>query len=160
MCVIFVTAYLRCRVEFQTALPVSHPYAAKWLQRQTVKRRLSIRQSDKISTPLTYGIWHPVILMPKDTDWENLNLLQYILSHECVHIERFDAIRKLITAAALCVHWFNPFVWMMYFFFNRDIELCCDALVIRQYGEKSKSAYAKSLISMEAKEKRTAANYQ
>lgn len=147
----FVTAYLRCRVEFQTALPVSHPYAAKWLQRQTVKRRLSIRQSDKISTPLTYGIWHPVILMPKDTDWENLNLLQYILSHECVHIERFDAIRKLITAAALCVHWFNPFVWMMYFFFNRDIELCCDALVIRQYGEKSKSAYAKSLISMEAK---------
>ncbi len=147
----FVTAYLRCRVEFQTALPVSHPYAAKWLQRQTVKRMLSIRQSDKISTPLTYGIWHPVILMPKDTDWENLNLLQYILSHECVHIERFDAIRKLITAAALCVHWFNPFVWMMYFFFNRDIELCCDALVIRQYGEKSKSAYAKSLISMEAK---------
>ena len=77
----FVTAYLRCRVEFQTALPVSHPYAAKWLQRQTVKRRLSIRQSEKISTPLTYGIWHPVILMPKDTDWEDLNLLQYILSH-------------------------------------------------------------------------------
>lgn len=34
--------------------------------------------------------------------------------------------------------------------FNRDIELACDESVIRQFGEKSKSAYSLMLINMEA----------
>ena len=42
----------------------------------------SVRQSDRISAPLTYGIFRPVILMPKKTDWKNEKQLQYVLSHE------------------------------------------------------------------------------
>lgn len=38
----------------------------------------------------------------------------------------------------------------MYILFNRDIELACDESVIRQFGEKSKSAYSLMLINMEA----------
>ncbi|MDE7183676.1 MAG: M56 family metallopeptidase [Lachnospiraceae bacterium] len=147
----FVMTYLRCRIEFQTALPVHNAYAAHWLQERAPKRKLSVRQSDKISTPLTYGVLHPVILMPKNTDWENTNALQYILSHEYVHIERFDAITKLVAIGALCVHWFNPFVWAMYIFFNRDLELSCDERIVRQFGENSKSTYSRILIRMEAK---------
>ena len=60
-------------------------------------------------------------------------------------------IAKLIATYALCIHWFNPFVWVMYILFNRDIELACDESVIRQFGDKSKSAYSLMLISMEAK---------
>lgn len=58
---------------------------------------------------------------------------------------------KLIAALALCIHWFNPVVWAMYIFLNRDIELSCDESVVRQFGETSKSNYAKTLISMEEK---------
>ena len=115
-----------------------------------MKRPIVIRQSDRISTPLTYGIFRPVILMPKKTDWENAAQLQYIFSHEYVHIYRFDIVTKLVSTIALCIHWFNPFVWAMYLFFNHDIELACDESVIRQFGEKSKSAYSLMLISMEA----------
>ncbi len=100
---------------------------------------------------MTYGVLHPVILMPKQTDWKNINQLRYIFSHEYVHIYRFDTIAKLIAAYALCIHWFNPLVWVMYILFNRDIELACDESVIRQFGDKSKSAYSLMLISMEAK---------
>ena len=92
-----------------------------------------------------------MILLPKNTDWENVHELHYILSHECVHIKRFDAITKLIAAFALCIHWFNPIVWAMYLYFNRDIELSCDERVIRLFGEKSKSTYSHMLIRMEAK---------
>ncbi len=146
----FVISYLRCLMEFRTALPVRSHYVEKWLGQQTLKRPVLVRQSDRISTPLTYGIFRPVILMPKKTDWKNEKQLQYILTHEYVHIYRYDTVTKLLAACALCVHWFNPFVWVMYRLFNRDIELACDESVIRQFGEKSKSAYSLMLINMEA----------
>ena len=147
----FIVSYLRCRIEFRTALPVNNAYVEQWIKERPLKRRISIKQSDRISTPLTYGVLHPVILMPKQTDWKNINQLRYIFSHEYVHIYRFDTIAKLIAAYALCIHWFNPLVWVMYILFNRDIELACDESVIRQFGDKSKSAYSLMLISMEAK---------
>ena len=147
----FIVSYLRCWIEFRTALPVNNAYVEQWIKERPLKRRISIKQSDRISTPLTYGVLHPVILMPKQTDWKNINQLRYIFSHEYVHIYRFDTIAKLIAAYALCIHWFNPLVWVMYILFNRDIELACDESVIRQFGDKSKSAYSLMLISMEAK---------
>ncbi len=147
----FTASYLRCRMEFRTALPVNNAYVEQWVKECPLKRRISIRQSDSISTPLTYGIINPVILMPKQTDWKNAEQLRYIFSHESVHIYRFDTITKLIAAYVLCLHWFNPFVWGMYILFNRDIELSCDESVIRRFGNKSKSAYSLMLIDMEAK---------
>lgn len=74
---------------------------------------------------------------------------QYVLAHELVHIKRFDIITKVVLAVALCIHWFNPLVWVMYVLANRDIELSCDETVIRQFGENTRAVYAKVLISME-----------
>lgn len=147
----FVLSYLRCRLEFSTSLPVSNTYVNHWLECRHIRRRLSVRQSDRINTPLTYGILHPVILFPRQTDWTNTLELQYVLSHEYVHIRRLDAVTKLLAALVLCLHWFNPLVWVMYFLFNRDLELACDEKVIRHFGEASRSAYARMLIDMEAK---------
>ena len=149
-CMIYFTVlYLRCRFEFQTALPVENPFAQHWLAEHP-HRCPAIRQSDKISTPLTFGIWRPVILMPKNTDWENTQQLEYILMHEYIHICRYDVLSKLLATYALCVHWFNPFVWIMYILFNRDVEISCDEHVVRCFGENAKSVYAKILIQMEA----------
>lgn len=145
----FVISYLRCLMEFRTALPVHNHYVEKWLEERPLKRSISVRQSDRIYAPLTYGIFRPVILMPKKMDWKNEKQLQYVLLHEYVHIYRYDTVTKLIAVLALCIHWFNPLVWVMYILFNRDIELACDESVIRQFGEKSKSAYSLMLINME-----------
>lgn len=154
LAIFFVASYLRCLTEFQTALPVRSPYAEQWIKEHPLKRKLLLRQSDKISAPLTYGIFHPVILMPKNTDWENAKELQFILTHEYVHVYRFDAVTKLIMATALCVHWFNPFVWIMYLLFNRDIELACDESVLRLLGTQLKSDYSLMLINMETRKSR------
>lgn len=145
----FALSYLRCLFEFRASLPVQNEFAKQWLKEHPLRRTISIRQSDKITSPLTYGIFAPVILMPKKTDWKNINSLQYVLSHEYVHICRCDTMIKLIITFALCIHWFNPMVWVMYLLFNRDIEMTCDECIVRQFGETSKSAYALMLISME-----------
>ena len=147
--VLFSLAYWKCRKEFQTSLPVGNDFTKNWLSVHQQRRRIFIRQSSRFSAPLTYGVFHPVILMPTSTKWENTDSLEYVLAHEYVHIRRFDSIRKLALIVVLCVHWFNPLVWGMYVLANRDIELSCDEAVVRFFGENTKAAYARALISME-----------
>ena len=147
--VLFSLAYWKCRKEFQTSIPVGNDFTENWLSVHQQGRRISIRQSGRFSAPLTYGVLHPVILMPTSTKWENTDSLAYVLAHEYVHIRRFDSIRKLVLIVVLCVHWFNPLVWVMYILANRDIELSCDEAVVRLFGENTKAAYARALISME-----------
>lgn len=147
--IFFAVAYFKCRKEFRTSLPVGNDYAKRWLQTHRLRRPITIRQSDKISAPLTYGVFRPVILMPKTTDWIDEETLAYVLGHEYVHIRRFDAMMKLALTCALCIHWFNPMVWIVYVLANRDIELSCDEAVIQGFGERTKSAYAMTLIRME-----------
>ena len=147
----FAAAYWKCRREFNASLPVDNDnmYVKVWLSEHRIYRPIEIRQSGRISAPLTYGVFRPVILMPKTTDWDDQDTLKYVLTHEFVHIRRFDAVTKLVVTAVLCVHWFNPAVWLMYVLANRDIELSCDETVIRRFGERAKSAYAMALIRME-----------
>ncbi|MBD5105270.1 MAG: M56 family metallopeptidase [Ruminococcaceae bacterium] len=147
----FTVSYLRCYFEFKTSLPVENEFTRQWLIEHKIKRPLSIRQSDKITVPLTYGIFRPVILMPKQTDWENTKRLRYVLLHEYVHVCRIDAFLKLICVFVLCLHWFNPAVWLMYALFNRDIELACDECVVKKSGLNIKAEYALMLIGTEEK---------
>ena len=149
--VFFTVFYLRWYFRFQTALPVRNDYIEQWLGSHRLERQILVKQSDRIAAPLTYGILHPVILLPKKTDWENTKQLQYVLLHEYVHIRRFDTVTKIVAAIALCIHWFNPFVWVMYILFNRDMELSCDESVVRLSGITSRSDYAHVLIDMEAR---------
>ena len=145
----FALAYFKCRREFKTSLPVDNEYVRHWHSEHRLRRGIEIRQSDRISAPLTYGVLRPVILLPKTADWEDDKTLDYVLAHEYVHIRRFDAAAKLLLTAAFCVHWFDPAVWLMYALANRDIELSCDEAVVRRFGEGAKSAYATALIRME-----------
>lgn len=145
----FAAVYRKSLREFQMSLPVENPVAQRWLQNHPLRRKISIRQSDRVSSPLTFGVLHPVILMPKRTDWTDQTALQYVLEHEFVHIQRFDTISKLLLIAAVCMHWFNPLVWVMYILANRDLELSCDETVVRRFGANVRASYAKVLIRME-----------
>ena len=149
LAIYFSISYFRSMRKFRMSIPDNTPYIQNWLTAHQISRPLAVRSSDLISSPLTYGILHPVILLPKKLDRNDQVALKYVLTHEYVHIRRFDAITKILFAAVLCIHWFNPFVWVMYVLANRDIELSCDAWVIRMMGEKKRSSYALMLIKME-----------
>lgn len=148
---IFAAAYLRCVREFRTSLPANESAAELWLCAHPLRRPLSIRQSDRISSPLTYGVLRPVILMPKNTNWSNTETVKYVLAHEYTHVRRFDNLLKLLLTAAVCLHWFNPLVWAMYALANRDIELACDEAVVRSFDVSARGAYARALPQMDEK---------
>ena len=147
----FAVSYIKCYREFRFSLPVENDILEAWKEKHPLKRSLSIRQIETIAAPLSYGVIRPVILMPKNTEWKNIYQLRYVLEHEYVHIRRLDMLTKLIMIAAVCIHWFNPLVWVMYILFNRDLELSCDETVVRRFGMDIKSVYATALISMEEK---------
>lgn len=147
--VFFAVSYMRCRLKFQTSTLVRNEFASTWLRKHPLRRTITIRQSDVVDAPLTYGIVHPVILLPKGMDWSNETSLHYILTHEYIHICRFDSLFKLMLVAALCIHWFNPLVWVLWVQANRDLELSCDEGVIHHFGGQSRSTYARTLIQME-----------
>ena len=82
-------------------------------------------------------------------DQQDTQQLSYILQHEYIHIRRWDGLTKLLLTAAVCLHWFDPLVWVMYQLANRDLELACDETLLRQLGEGERTAYARTLIRLE-----------
>ena len=156
LAVAMAVLYWRCRREFAAALPVEDPLAYQLLADCRLRRPAVLRQSDRVSTPLTYGLLRPVILLPKTMDFSDREALRYVLAHEAVHIRRMDGAAKLVLAAALCLHWCNPLVWAMYVLANRDIELSCDEAVVRLFGREARAAYARTLIRMEEDRSRRA----
>ena len=141
----FLVSYARWGQRFRESLPAEGPYTARW---QAERPRIQVRVSDRIAAPLTYGLLRPVILLPKGMDMADEAALRCVLTHEEVHIRRLDGLLKLALAAALCVHWFNPAVWLLYVLSNRDMELRCDEAVLEKLGRGSRELYALTLIRM------------
>lgn len=113
---------------------------------------IQVYVSDRISSPITYGMVRQKVLLPKYYMNLSREQLKYILIHEKIHIDRHDNLNKFFIIFAVCIHWFNPFVWLMYVCGNRDIELACDERVIRQVGEEGREAYANVLISLASRD--------
>jgi beta-lactamase regulating signal transducer with metallopeptidase domain len=116
----------------------------KRLQEATLYRD-NIFTSDKIDTAFVMGVFRPRIYLPaglSNTERE------YILLHEQTHIKRLDHIVKLISFLVLCIHWFNPFVWVAFFASGKDMEMTCDEAVIKQLGNDVKKDYSSSLLTL------------
>ena len=139
--------WLSCRHAFAEALPCDDPRAIAFLRDHPLRRRVQIRVSDRIRSPLSYGLLRPVILLPAslaDTDDQTLG---YVLTHEHMHIRAWDMLRKSALLLTLCLHWPNPLFWLMVRLCNRDMELMCDERVVRSLG--GRKAYCLTLLDME-----------
>ncbi len=144
----FIVTNVKSQRGFKSSLPVDSAYISGFVERSGLSRRVEVRVSDRVSTPLTYGLIKPVILLPKNLDHGG-GQLKYILTHELLHIKRLDLLKKLVFAAALIIHWFNPLAWAMYVLANRDLELHCDEGVVRAFGKSHGAAYATALIDLQ-----------
>ncbi len=145
---VFAVSYLKERRNIQDALPLPKEIEADLRQIVSLPKRVRILISDRLSTPLAYGILSPRIVLSKIFAAAEQAQLRYVLTHELVHIKRADNLQKLLMYAAVCLHWFNPAVWIMYVLFNRDMELACDEKVIAILGEKIKKDYALTLVAL------------
>jgi len=157
--IFFAVAYFKQHRILRFAAHIRNDSLSDWLKQHRLWRQIAILQSDRITTPFTVGIIRPRIILPKNMDMHDTQLLHHVLLHEYFHIKRFDAFWKILMVLALCIHWFNPLVWVMFVRANRDLELTCDELVLRYLGAETKTAYAYSIISMAEQRSKFASLY-
>ena len=142
--------HIKCSRCYACAVPLNSAYVKKWQENHPLKRDYKILYSDQILVPLTYKIIHPVILLPKKLAPSQDKNISYILKHEFVHIKHWDIVYKMILTLVLCLHWFNPIAWLMFFFATQDIEHHCDDALLKMSSPKAKKEYAFALVSLES----------
>ena len=103
--------------------------------------------ADHLEPPFVLGLLRPRIYLPSDLSEAERS---YIIAHERHHIRRGDPWIRLIAFAALCLHWFNPLVWVAFALSGRDMEMSCDEAVLRRTGRDIRAAYASSLLRLSA----------
>ena len=119
--------------------------------RESVPLGRGIRESDRIASP--FVLWRTVYLPAGLGDGERA----YILLHERLHIRHADPIVKGLFWLAVCIHWFNPLVWVAFALCGRDMELRCDEAVLKKLGGSVRSDYAQSLLNFATEGNRLAA---
>jgi len=107
--------------------------------------RGNVYLADNIDTPFVMGILLPKIYLPTSVPKEER---KFIIAHERHHIHRCDHIIKLLSFAALCIHWFNPLVWAAFLLAAKDMEMSCDEAVIQKLGSHIRADYAAALLRM------------
>lgn len=147
--IFFTAIYIRNHQELRFVLKINdNEFINRWLAEHKLLRRLTIVKSDRASTALAVGLIRPRIVLPKNMTSVDEQGLDYILTHEYYHIRRFDALWKMLLVLAVCLHWFNPMVWIMFKMANRDLELACDEMVLRRFGTQARTAYAYTLLNL------------
>lgn len=100
--------------------------------------------SDRITSPAVYGIIKPKIVLP---EWITERDMPLISAHEGVHIRRWDNLWRMVAVITACIHWFNPLSWLFLRWFFGDMELACDAKVLKDLGEDRAKDYAAALLN-------------
>lgn len=117
-----------------------------------IKTKVRLFESCFVVSPIVFGILYPRIIIPQDIDKQSL---EYVLLHELTHIERRDNLWKIISMVSVCIHWFNPLAWLFLYIADQDMELACDAKVLRGIAGEDRRFYAEALVSLAAEQRAT-----
>jgi len=139
------TVYFLTLRKIKKSAAFEHIVLNECKQSLNMKRHIKMLKSKEIESPFVYGIFKSKILLPESVTKADNKSLAHILMHELVHIKRFDNMLKLISSLILCIHWYNPIVWLCYVLMQRDIESSCDEKVLAVLGYNARGEYAFSL---------------
>lgn len=111
-----------------------------------VPKRLAVRSADMLQSPMITGIFRPTLYIPESDLTPNEQSL--ILEHEFVHYRRGDILFKWLIMAAKCIHWFNPIVYVLARYIERECEASCDFKATRSMSDADKKRYMHTLVDM------------
>ena len=134
------------------------PVADRRMQQllQTIQAKLHLREvprlysSSRIESPLTVGLWHPVIVMPAkllavaDRD-ECLSLL----GHEAGHIKHLDNLTGLFQRIFIALNWLNPLAHVISARYSLTREDICDDYAIQMIDDATR--YTTCLVTLAEK---------
>lgn len=114
--------------------------------KKAVRVEGNVYVSEMLTSPMLVGIFRPRIIVPAGLDIHS-NVGRYVLAHENVHRKRLDNLWRVLAIAVVCMHWFDPFAWILLKCFFSDMELSCDEKVVKLYDVARRKEYASALVS-------------
>jgi TonB family protein len=131
------------------ALPARPPVAALArelsLEMGLVKETRVLTTQDT-TTPMTWGIFRPVILLPAVLVGGDPDRLRAVLLQELAHVARRDYVLHLLGQATCALYWFHPLVWLARREALRMRERASDDVVLR-FGVQP-ADYAAALVQL------------
>jgi TonB family protein len=115
-------------------------------QQLSLSRRVRLLVSDRIESPVSFGLLRPTIMLPGQSRRWNRSIMTDVLLHELCHIRRLDWVTGLLAYAVACVYWVNPLVWRSLGRLREECENSCDAAVL--LAGRSDTDYAASLLGV------------
>lgn len=123
-------------------------------RRLRIGHHVPLYESGRVNSPMLIGLRKPCIVLPSELLAEMRvkgNDMCLILHHELVHYKRRDIWYKWLFQAVLCIHWFNPLLYLFNRKFNIDCELACDEMVMTLLTEEGRRAYGDVLLDVAEK---------
>lgn len=115
---------------------------------EEIQRRLGtsaeFRAVPGLAQPLTFGLRHPVVLLPEDLA-ESIGLRRAVVTHELIHVLRRDWLSVLAEEALRAVFWFHPAIWWLTSRVRLAREEFTDHLAVLATG--SRRAYMEALMA-------------
>ena len=127
---VFVVIALRGVLLVRGSAPFEDPSGKAWLEGVPIKAEL--RCTGKIASPMSCGILGKRYLLVPEGFWFT-ERTRGVFEHELFHLKAHDTLWKALSLLMLCVHWFNPVVWVFYWYIQTEIELLCDEKVLNAH---------------------------
>ncbi len=99
-----------------------------------------------VAVPVTWGVLHPVVLLPTQSSGWSQECLRAALLHEIAHVRRRDWPTQLLARLACTLYWWHPLVWWAARQAREESERACDDLVLNT-GMKP-ADYAQRLVEV------------
>lgn len=115
--------------------------------------RVRVYCSGAVKTPCLAGFPPAVYLTEQAAGAEAKEL---ILRHELTHLRHLDPVWSIFRMAAVCVYWWNPFVWAAAVLSRRDAELACDEAVAAKLDGQGRLQYARTIVELSSRKSRAA----
>lgn len=110
-----------------------------------IHRCVEVLLHEALPGPMTCGVVHPVIVLPRDAEnWSQEDLNRATI-HELEHIRRGDAVTHCLARIVCAAYWFHPLVWIAWRRLVLEAERSCDDAVL---GRSEATAYADQLVEL------------
>ena len=131
-----IIAHRHVKKAFECELKVKTVFDDICTSLKIKKGRVHVMQSFELTVPICVGTVHPIVIIP-DYDY-TLDELQVIFVHELTHYKHKDQWFKHLTFFALCLHCFNPAIYMLKRKVSLWAEYACDTESVRVLGSKKR----------------------
>ncbi len=118
-------------------------------------KKVVLGYSSFIKSPITFGIIHPYIVIPKDISMLSTDEIKCVLLHELYHCKRKDMLVNYLMCLVRTVYWFNPLVWYFLKEMKTEMEISCDYAVLKMLDKKSHFKYGEVILKFASLSRRT-----